>query len=81
VANGDQIPQAQAIASLKLEELSTWLSSQLSKTTNLAERAHVKFAILKIEEFRNDPAKAKVIEYLRPPDGSPIGMFEEWCSN
>jgi hypothetical protein len=81
VANGDQIPQAQAIASQKLDELYAWLNTQVNRTSNADEKAHLKFAIQKIAQFRKDPEKVIVIEYLRSPDGPPIGMFENWCSN
>jgi hypothetical protein len=81
VANGDQIPQAQAIASQKLDELDAWLNAQVNRTSNADEKAHLKFAMQKIAQFRKDPEKVIVIEYLRSPDGPPIGMFENWCSN
>lgn len=81
VVNDDQVPQAQAIASQKLTDLAVWMEAQWKRTPAGDEKAHLKYALDKITEFRRDPSTAKVIQYLRPPDGSPIGMFETWCSH
>lgn len=79
VINENQIPQAQAIASQKLTDLANWMEAQWKRATNSNEKAHLKYALDKIAEFRRNPEEGKIIDYLRPPDGSPIGMFEDWC--
>jgi len=75
-ADTRQVPQAQAIARQKIDELNTWLDAQLKKTTDSDEKAHLKLGMDEIAEFKKDPSKAEIMESLTPPDGSPIGLFD-----
>ena len=68
-------PQVRAISALKLDELKSWLASQLDSTTDESQKAHFFFAVSEIEAFQKDPSRVKLTVPLSPPPGAPIGMY------
>jgi hypothetical protein len=76
-ANEHISDQVRAIASLKLEELRTWLEAQAS-VKDEAQRAHFFFAVSQIAQFQKDPKKMDLAAPAEPPDGPPIGTDGDW---
>ena len=68
-------PQVRAFSALKLDELKSWLESQLESTTDESRKAHFFFAVSEIEAFQQDPTRVKLTVPLSPPPGAPIGMY------
>jgi hypothetical protein len=68
-------PQVRAISALKIDELKSWLASQLDSTTDESQKAHFFFAVSEIEAFQKDPSRVKLTVPLSPPPGAPIGMY------
>ena len=65
--------QTRAIASLKLDELKTWLAAQSKSTTDEGRRAQFFFAAQEIERFEKNPAALHLTLPAPPPAGDPIG--------
>jgi len=65
--------QTRAIASLKLDELKSWLAAQLKSTANESRRAQLFFAAQEIERFEKNPAALHLTQPAPPPAGDPIG--------
>ncbi len=70
--------QARAIASLKLEQLKLWLTTQNRLTADENHRAFLYYSIEQIKRFQEDPKKMNLTPAQQPPDGQPIGM--DWWS-
>jgi len=68
--------QVRSIASLKLEELSNWLTAQVKTARDENQRAHMKFAVSQINLFKEDPKKLVLTRPGEPPPGQPIGNCE-----
>jgi hypothetical protein len=66
--------QARAIASWKLEQLKTWLTSQARLAVDDNRRAFLFYSINQIKRFQDDPKKINLTPPQTPPDGQPIGM-------
>ncbi|NIM58036.1 MAG: DUF5117 domain-containing protein [Candidatus Aminicenantes bacterium] len=67
-------PSVRAIASLKLNELKTWLNEKIDFLENERQKAHYFQAAWQIGLFQNNPDKVKLTVPLKPPQGAPIGM-------
>lgn len=65
-----------AIASLKLDELKKWLSSQ-TPVKDETTRAQFFFAQTQIDHFQKNPGEIHVSTPAPPPDGDPIGS-DDW---
>ncbi len=67
------VPQARAIASLKLSELKNWLTAESKSMKDQDQRAQNVFAVSEIERFLQDPKKVSIPRVIEPPPGQPIG--------
>ncbi len=76
-ANDRASNQVRAIASLKLEQLKTWLTSQRRLAAGENRRAFLFYSIDQIKRFQDDPKKMNLTPPQQPPDGQPIGM-DRW---
>jgi hypothetical protein len=72
--NNNASAQARAIASLKIDQLKTWLSEKVKVTSTESWKAHYAYELLMINEFREDPKKYEADNLLAPPPGQPIGQ-------
>jgi hypothetical protein len=72
-ANEKAPAQVRAVASLKLDDLKNWASSELNAETGEGRRAQLFFARQQIEQFEKNPAAFKVPQPAPPPAGDPIG--------
>ncbi len=80
LASGDRASnQARAIASWKLEQLKTWLTSQSRLAVDDERRAFLFYSLEQIKRFQDDPKKMNLTPPQTPPDGQPIGM--DWWSS
>ncbi len=73
-ANERALNQVRAIASWKLDQLKTWVSSQSRMTTDQNHRAFLFYSLEQIKRFQEDPKKMNLTPPQAPPDGQPIGM-------
>ena len=73
-ANEEAATQVRAIASLRLDELKTWLRKRVKKTKDESQRAHYYFAIAQISRFQEDPERMHLTKPVEPPAGPPIGI-------
>jgi hypothetical protein len=80
VSDNSASEQARAIAYAKLNGLKSWAGMQAITSRNAGEKASLQFAIFQIEQFEANPEEFKRMSPLTPPDGSPIGMDEQFCS-
>jgi len=71
--NDHAATQTRAIASLKLDELKTWLAAQSKSVTDESRRAQFFFAAQEIERFEKNPAALHLTLPAPPPAGDPIG--------
>jgi hypothetical protein len=71
-ANEQATDQVRAIASLKLDELKSWLT-KTGQESKEEERAHLFFAVQQIQRFQKDPKSIGLTPPVEPPDGPPIG--------
>jgi len=76
--NTQAIPQARAIATLKLEELKAWATSARVGAKDADERAQLNFAATQIAQFQKDPKTMAIPTPVQPPDGPPIGDDDEF---
>lgn len=75
LASGERASnQVRAIASLKLEQLKTWLASQSRIRLEENHRAFLYYSLEQIKRFQDDPKKMNLTPPQAPPDGQPIGM-------
>ncbi len=65
--------QVRGIAALKLNDLKTWLGTQLPTLTDDSWRAHFFFALAQIKQLQEDPKQLDLTKPNDPPDGMPIG--------
>src|SRR5690349_11432275 len=77
-ANDRASNQVRAIASLKLDQLKAWLSTQRRLNADENERAFGFYSVDQIKRFQEDPQKMNLRATPQPPDGQPIGM--DWWS-
>src|SRR6185437_13388364 len=63
--------QTRAIASLKLDELKTWLTAE--SATDESRRAQFFFAAQEIDRFEKNPETLHLTLPVPPPAGDPIG--------
>jgi hypothetical protein len=73
--------QVRAIASQQLGDLKQWLGKAAAAASDRGQRAHLLFAANQIERFQKDPHKVDLTPPAAPPDGPPIGSFEEDFEN
>ena len=78
-ANEKAPEQVRAIASLKLDELKSWLATSQQSTKDTAQRAHLFYAARQIEQFQKDPKRLDLTPPSEPPDGPPIGADEDFA--
>lgn len=73
-ANERASNQVRAIASLKIDQLKAWLTTQGRLTADENRRAFLSYSIDQIKRFQEDPKKMNLTPPQAPPDGQPIGM-------
>ncbi len=73
-SNEQNLKQVRAIASLKINELNSWIDEQSTKENDVSQKAHYLFAKQQIELFWENPADYKIPKTKELPAGSPIGM-------
>lgn len=71
--------QARAVAFLKIDQLSKWVSEKIKTTTTESWRAHYAYELSLINSFKDDPIKYEAENLLVPPPGQPIGQEDEYC--
>jgi Met-zincin/Domain of unknown function (DUF5117)/Domain of unknown function (DUF5118) len=76
-ANEQAMDQARAVVSLELDGLKRWLKTAETQTQDPEEKAHLYYAETQIEQFQKNPTKIELTVPLEPPDGPPIGSFED----
>ena len=77
-ANERAANQVRAIASWKLEQLKTWLSTQRRVSADENRRAFLFYTVEQIKRFQEDPKKMNLTTPQQPPDGQPIGAGDWW---
>lgn len=70
--------QARAIATLKLDELKTWLGQQSAQTQDEGWRAAYFYGSQQIKQYELDPKQIQLTKPAVPPDGQPIGEDDGW---
>jgi hypothetical protein len=74
-------PQAsesvRGIALLEADGLRKWMQAAVVKAT-AAQKANLLFGLAQLNEFERNPDHFQPAKPLEMPDGSPIGMDEEW---
>lgn len=80
VRNQDASTQARAIASLKIDQLQTWLTEKTKTITNESWKSHYAYALSLIQAFRENTEKYEAENLLSPPPGQPIGTDDAFCS-
>ncbi len=65
--------QTRALASLKVDELKSWLVDQVKSASEEGRRAELIFAVSEIERFQKDPKQMNMTKPPEPPPGQPIG--------
>jgi hypothetical protein len=76
-ANDHAGDEVRAIASQELHDLYAWLNATTGGR-QIADEAHVSFALRQIEQFEKDRKKIDLTAPAEPPDGPPIGTDEDW---
>src|SRR5437879_4442094 len=69
--------EVRAIASQELHDLYAWLNAPTGGR-QIADQAHVSFALRQIEQFEKDPKKIDLTAPAEPPEGPHIGSDEDW---
>jgi len=69
------IPQARAIAFLKLEDLKNWLIKDYYSVDDQDQKAHFFYAASQIKLFLENPSQIQLTLPLSSPPGAPIGMY------
>jgi hypothetical protein len=74
LASDRSVPmQVRAITDLELKELEDWIESQLEYSWDLAQEAHFKYTLKRLNYFRQHPGEFEHERPLEPPPGQPIG--------
>lgn len=68
--------QVRAVASLKLDELKSWLTTSRAPAKDQAERAHRFFAASQIAQLQREPKRTELPLPSEPPIGPPIGGMD-----
>ncbi len=71
--------QARAVASLKIDQLKSWLADKSKTSSTENWRAHYAYMLGLINTYRENPEKYVAENLLPAPPGQPIGMDEPWC--
>ncbi len=74
-ANQGASPQVRAVAASKLDELNQWISSELDRSNDASQSAHLMRGSALITRFAEHPSEFEFYESPRPPAGAPIGAF------
>lgn len=69
--------QVRGVASLKLDELKTWIANQAASAKDEDTRAQFLFAESQVDRFLKNPADVHVSAPTQPPEGDPIGA-DDW---
>ncbi len=69
--------ETRAIASLKLDQLKEWITTQAKTTTDESRRAELFFAEQEIDHFEKNPTGVHLTIPAPPPAGDPIGD-DDW---
>lgn len=72
--------QARAMVSNHLAVLHNWLQQKAAGIKSEEEKAHLLYGATQIKHFQDNPGLIEGIDPLTPPDGSPIGTDETFCS-
>ena len=76
-ANDHASDEVRAIARLELDELNGWLKAPVGGKPEIADQAHIAFALWQIEQFEKDPKRIELTAPAEPPDGPPIGTDDD----
>jgi hypothetical protein len=66
-------PQVRAVATLKLDELNQWIASELDRTQDPSQSAHLFRGSALLARFAERPGEFEFHETPAPPAGAPIG--------
>ncbi|MGB6482973.1 MAG: zinc-dependent metalloprotease [Candidatus Acidiferrales bacterium] len=66
--------QTRAIASLKLDDLKSWMQTQLQSSSDESRRAEFFYGFHEIDGFQKNPAAIHLMHPVPPPAGDPIGQ-------
>jgi hypothetical protein len=72
--NEEADTQVRAFALDAVEELDSWMASQLTREIGRQWRAHYRLARHRIDRMRDDPASLELLLPVEAPPGSPIGL-------
>lgn len=76
LASNDQArAQVRAVATSEIESLRKWISGELGRVSDPAQKAHLQFSLSQIQVFQQDPSKVKFTTPVQVPAGAPIGSF------
>jgi Met-zincin/Domain of unknown function (DUF5117) len=71
-------PEVRALASAEANQLKAWLRSAQAAASDPAQKAHLAYAAMQVEQFQRDPKKLNLMAPSEPPDGPPIGDDEDF---
>jgi hypothetical protein len=78
LASNDQArAQVRAVATSEIESLRKWISAELNRVSDPAQKAHLQFSLSQIQVFQQDPSKVKFTVPVQVPAGAPIGCSFE----
>jgi len=77
--NKEASAPTRAIATLKLEQLKSWLQSK--PTSDEEWKAFNAYLVKQIDQFQDAPDEYKEEKVLDAPPGMPIGMMDGFCEN
>ena len=80
VADNSASEQARAITYAAMMDLKSWATKEAKITKDTNQKASLEFAVFQINQFEANPGAFERMEPLGPPDGSPIGMDAQFCS-
>ncbi len=72
----DAPAQVRSVATLKIDQLNTWISNRMKSETSEDWKAHYAYSMNQIRKFHENPAEFKKETFLLPPPGQPIGQEE-----
>jgi hypothetical protein len=72
-ANTGASPQVRAVAALKLDELNQWIASELDRTKDPAQSAHLFRGSALLTRFAEHPNEFEFYETSEAPAGAPVG--------
>src|SRR5467141_1283823 len=76
-ANERASEEVRAVAALKVHSVKEWLNLPSGGKTAISDQAHIFFASKQIEQFEKDPKRLDLTPPTEPPDGPPIGAWED----